>query len=238
MVIEKCAVCGEDLFREVTIFDKTQLLRRACACRRAELEKEEKETEAWKRHNRSRDIIDKGYLNKGYAQYTFASADEKDSKIVKDLKQYCDNWDKAKAVNRGVYFFGNYGTGKTFYASCIANEIRNKGEYVLIGSAAELVRYFTRDYGRNEDAEDQVRRYPLMVIDDIGVERGNENTLSVMNEIIDMRYMAKKPLIVTSNFGLEELYKGSGIYGERIASRLEAMCVPYKVAGKDRRKNG
>ena len=123
---------------------------------------------------------------------------------------------------------------KTFYASCIANAIRKRGDWVLIGTAADLVKYFTKDFGRNEEAEDQIRRYPLMVIDDIGMEKTTENSLAVMNEIVNMRYLARKPLICTSNYPLSKLYEGTGAYGERITSRLSEMCVPYKLTGKDR----
>lgn len=236
MGLERCAVCGEELFKTVTVFGQELKMRRACACRRKELEEEKALAEKMKLANRAMDSLELGYLDRGYAEYTFASTDDKESKEYKEMRNYCDNWEKAKRVNRGIFLYGNMGTGKTFYACSIANEIRKRyGEYVLIGSAAEFVRYFTRDYGRNEDGEQQIKTYPLMVIDDIGVERENDNTLSVMNEIIDLRYMSKLPLIVTSNFTIDELYKGTGIYGDRITSRLKAMCVPYRITGKDRR---
>lgn len=231
-----CPVCGEPLSREIDMFGEKLVMRRACACRRKEIEEEEAFDKANVAFSRSKRILEVGYLNKGYANYTFASADEKDSKIVKDMMQYAQNFDKALKVNRGVYLYGNAGVGKTFYASCIANEVRKAGKYVLIGSASDLVRYFTKDYGRNEEAENQIRTYPLMIIDDIGVEKASDTSLSVMNEIIDIRYLSKKPLICTSNLHPDKLYDGTGTYGERITSRIAEMCVPYPVKGKDRRR--
>lgn len=239
MGLKTCDVCGEELFKEVVIFGQKKVFRRACACRRKELEEEERLAEESRLFNRAKDILELGYLDKSYANYTFASTDDKESKEYHDLRQYCVNWEKAKKVNRGIYLYGNVGTGKTFYASSIANEIRKTyGDYVLIGRASEMIRYFTRDYGRNEDAEYQIKTYPLLVIDDIGAERESNNGLSVMNEIIDMRYTAKKPLIVTSNYEIDKLYEGLGMLGDRIKSRLNGICVPYKITGKDRRDNG
>ena len=239
MEIEVCAVCGEPLFKEIPMFGQTKLLRRACACRRAELEEEEKEAERSRSVHRAKDILELGYLDRGYANYTFASTEDKTSSEYKDFVQYANNWDKAKEVNRGIYLYGNAGAGKTFYASCIANEVRKRyGDYVLIGSSTELIDYMTRNYGRNDEGKEQLRRYPLVVIDDIGVERATDSSLAVMNEIIDIRYMSRKPLICTSNFPLEKLYNGTGIYGDRITSRLKEMCVQYKIVGKDRRQNG
>ena len=239
MEIEVCSVCGEPLFREIPMFGQTKLLRRACACRRAELEEEEKESERSWKFNRAKDILALGYLDKGFAEFTFPSTDDKGSREFKDFVQYVNNWDKAKEVNRGIYLYGNAGAGKTFYASCIANEIRKRyADYVLIGSATDLIDYMTKDYGRNDEGKEQLRTYPLVVIDDIGVEKAIDNNLSVMNEIINIRYMARKPLICTSNFPLEKLYMGTGIYGDRITSRLKEMCVQYQIVGKDRRNNG
>ena len=237
MELEKCSVCGEPIFREIDIMGTKKYLRRMCACRRKEVEEEEAIDRANVLYSESRRILDVGYLDKAYAGYTFASADEKESVIVSQMKQYADNFEKALKVNKGIYLFGNAGVGKTFYASCIANEVRKKGVYVLIGSASDFIRYFTKDYGRNEEAEKQIRTYPLMIIDDIGVERVSDSSMSVMNEIIDMRYLSRKPLICTSNYPLSKLYEGTGAYGERITSRLSEMCVNYPVKGDDRRRN-
>lgn len=236
MECEVCSVCGEPLFMEVTLFGEKRLWRRQCACRRKELAEEEAYDRAQVLGEKRKRILEVGYLNPAYANYTFASVDDKESKVAKDMKQYADNFEKALKINKGIYLYGNAGVGKTFYASCIANEWRKKGGYVLIGSATDFIRYFTKNYGRNEDAENQIRTYPLMVIDDIGIERSNESTMSIMDEIIDMRYLAKKPLICTSNFAPESLYSAEGAYGERIKSRLSEMCVSYPVTGKDRRK--
>ncbi|MBQ3612718.1 MAG: ATP-binding protein [Bacteroidales bacterium] len=238
MEVERCAVCGEPLYKEMIWFGTPKMQRRMCACRRKEVEEEEARDEALKMFSRIRNILDEGYLDQVYAKYTFASADSKESKIFKSLKAYADEFAKAKANNMGLFLYGTPGVGKTFYASCIANEVRNQGEYVLIGSAADLIRYFTKDYGRNEEAERKIRTYPLMVIDDIGVEKTNDGTMSVMNDIIDIRYRSRKPLICTSNFTLDKLYEGTGAYGERITSRLSESCVQFRITGKDRRKNG
>lgn len=237
-MVEKCKVCGEELFKEIELFGQKQMLRRACACRREELRKEEEEAEKARLFHRAKDILEFGYLDRSLANYTFASTDDKDSKAYKDFMQYADNWEKAKERNRGIYLYGNAGTGKTFYASCIANVVRKRyGDYVLIGTSTDLIDYMTRDFGRNDDAREQLRTYPLVVIDDIGVERSNDYSLSIVNDIIDIRYKARKPLICTSNFALGKLYSGTGIYADRITSRLKEMCVQYQLTGKDRRNN-
>lgn len=58
--------------------------------------------------------------------------------------------------------------------------------------------------GRNE-VVDRLCGYPLLVIDDFGMERGTEYALEQIYNIIDSRYRSRKPLIVTTNLTLTEL---------------------------------
>ena len=48
-------------------------------------------------------------------------------------------------------------------------------------------------------------RYPLLIIDDFGMERGTEYGLEQVFNVIDSRYRSSKPLIVTTNLTLDDL---------------------------------
>ena len=236
MELEKCSVCGEPIFREIDIMGTKKYLRRMCACRRKEVEEEAAIDRANVLYSEARRILDVGYLDKAYAGYTFASADEKDSTIVSQMKQYADNFDKAVKVNKGIYLFGNAGVGKTFYASCIANEVRKKGVYVLIGSASDFIRYFTKDYGRNEEAEKQIRTYPLMIIDDIGVESMTDyygEKRDMVSEIIDRCEKRGRLFIATTNLTPNEI---SERYGLRTLDRLKSITKAIKFYGDSLRQ--
>ena len=58
--------------------------------------------------------------------------------------------------------------------------------------------------GRNE-VVDKLCRYPLLIIDDFGMERGTEYALEQIYNIVDSRYRSRKPLIVTTNLTLDEI---------------------------------
>ena len=47
-------------------------------------------------------------------------------------------------------------------------------------------------------------RYPLLIIDDFGMERGTEYGLEQVFNVIDSRYRSGKPLIVTTNLTLDD----------------------------------
>lgn len=58
--------------------------------------------------------------------------------------------------------------------------------------------------GRNEYIE-RLCRFPLLIIDDFGMERGTEYGLEQVYNVIDSRYRSRKPLIVTTNLTLDSL---------------------------------
>ena len=58
--------------------------------------------------------------------------------------------------------------------------------------------------GRNEYIS-QLCRALLLIINDFGMERGTEHELEQVYNVIDNRYHNKKPLIVTTNFPLQNL---------------------------------
>ena len=47
-------------------------------------------------------------------------------------------------------------------------------------------------------------RYPLLIIDDFGMERGTDYGLEQVFHVIDTRYRSNKPLIATTNRPLDE----------------------------------
>lgn len=63
----------------------------------------------------------------------------------------------------------------------------------------------------------------LLVIDDLGVGRGTEFTLSVLYEIIEERtHRGRHGLIITSNLSLDEIADKFG--DDRLTSRIAGMC--------------
>ena len=74
------------------------------------------------------------------------------------------------------------------------------------------------------------------MIDDLGAERQSEYALEIVYNVIDGRYKAQKPLIVTTNVPLGEMQKTEETNYKRIYDRILAMCVPIQFDGESRRK--
>lgn len=80
--------------------------------------------------------------------------------------------------------------------------------------------------------------YPLLNIDDLGIERNSEFILEQIYNVIDSRYCKMKPLIITTNLGLNEMKDASlDISHRRIYSRILEMCVPVFCGREDKRKS-
>ena len=83
---------------------------------------------------------------------------------------------------------------------------------------------------------DRLCCYPLLIIDDFGMERGTEYALEQIYNIVDSRYRSRKPLIVTTNLTLDELRHPQDTAHARIYDRLLEMCVPISCIGVSFRK--
>ena len=69
-----------------------------------------------------------------------------------------------------------------------------------------------------------------------GMERGTEYALEQIYNIVDNRYLSRKPLIVTTNLTLDEIRHPQDTAHARIYDRLLEMCVPISCIGVSFRK--
>ena len=70
---------------------------------------------------------------------------------------------------------------------------------------ASILNDLSNSFSGRNDMVDRLCSYPLLIIDDFGIERGTEYALEQVYNIIDARYRSKKPLIVTTNLTLTDL---------------------------------
>ena len=74
-------------------------------------------------------------------------------------------------------------------------------------------------------------RYPLLILDDFGMERGTEYGLEQVYSVIDSRYRSRRPQIVTTNLALQQIQNPPDTAHARICDRLLEMCAPVRFAG-------
>ena len=150
---------------------------------------------------------------------------------------YVAHWVEMKEKSLGLLLWGDVGTGKSFFAGCIANALLDKGIPVLMTNFSRILNTLTGMYSddRNQFI-DSFNKYSLLIIDDLGIERSSEFALEQVFNVIDSRYRSKKPLIVTTNLTLDELKHPKDLTRVRIYDRVLERCVPLKINNQNIRE--
>lgn len=160
---------------------------------------------------------------------SFDAADSGDNvRALNICRRYSDKFADMLRDNRGLLLFGSVGTGKTFAAACIANALMARGYTVLMTS---LIRLIGGDY-----MSDRIDSVDLLILDDLGAERGTDYGYERVYAVTDARYRSWKPVIYTTNLTLDELKNSTDIRAARIYDRVLERCFPVEFRGVSRRK--
>ena len=150
--------------------------------------------------------------------------------VMKIAREYVDKWSEFLSKNVGLVLWGDVGTGKTFFAACIANELVEQNVSVKMTNFSTILNDLFAESDKNKYLE-RLNDHNLIIIDDLGIERGTEYALEQVYNIIDTRYKSGKPLIITTNLTLEELKNPTDVPHKRIYDRVLGMCVPVMFNG-------
>lgn len=152
--------------------------------------------------------------------------------ITSRSKKYVEVFDDMIVSGKGILFYGNTGTGKTFQSVCIANALLDKGYTVAVTSFGRIER---ESFNNRQQYLDELNRNQLIVIDDYGTERYNDYMQEIVYSVIDYRCKIGLPFIVTSNMNADEFKNPKTRNDKRIMSRILDRCVPILIKGEDRR---
>lgn len=159
---------------------------------------------------------------------------------------------------KAPYLYGECGCGKTYLACAIAkrfiahdsihgNDVwKDKGCIVTTGE--ELVKSVCASWDTKgmteEQASKRFEKVGLLVIDDLGKENSRMNPLRVLYAVINARYNAMLPTMITSQYSTDELLKRYAPQGKAdanwetavsIVSRISEMTYRIHLEGGDRR---
>ncbi len=156
--------------------------------------------------------------------------------------------------DKGLYFWGGLGVGKTYIAAAMTNYLARKGNKVAF---VNVPSFFARarssissqEFGRISFVESAVRRLKradFLVLDDIGAENvTNWVRDDILLPVLDYRMENHKSTLFTSNSDFADLrqrlmYNQYGqkeeMKADRIMERIRTLSMEIHVEGTSRRK--
>lgn len=218
---------------------KPAILPKLCKCREGANAKRQKEEEKRERRERIETARCKAITVPSYRGYRFSADDGKTPKTTEICKNYVRNFAEFSKTGQGLLLYGDVGTGKTFYALCIANALINREYRVLHTSLADVVK-MAQDFDNAEAHFNRLMYKQCIVIDDLGTERATSFAEEQIYKFIDGCNTHNVALIVTTNYTPKELEAAaadtSDLTHARIYSRLLEKCFPVRVNDIKRRE--
>lgn len=184
--------------------------------------------------------LGKRQLNSTFENYKITN---KNKKAYDNAKKYVNKLINGE-TDKGLFITGTYGVGKTYLASCIANEVTKNKITVVFGTLIQLLDYIKDTY-KDSDMSDKeylnlYSSVDLLIIDDLGKEKPTEWVLEKLFLIVNNRYNNYLPIVITTNYNRNQLRERLCVnknYSmvDSIISRLYEMCGGIEIKDEDHR---
>jgi DNA replication protein DnaC len=160
---------------------------------------------------------------------------------VDEIRRYLKNLDENLEKGRGVWLFGDPGTGKTTLAMLVSKLALEKSRSVAIYSLPKLLARIRQTYDAEPGGDsyltffERLTSVDLLHIDDLGAEKRSDWVLEQLYALVNERYEAQRSILVTTNLDDKQLEEQ---IGQRTVSRLVEMCGACMIPmhGHDRRE--
>lgn len=261
-----CKYCGKTLYHECIVLAGKALVWRLnepqrCDCEQSKAfwvrwekkQEEQKKAEAERQAQEERKQKIDNILSKSGIRQRFLSRTFDSFKLTSENEQaydiaveYVHNWDKHKANGEGLLFEGSCGTGKTHLAVAISLALIQQGVPVVCKTSIDMLSDIKQCYQKDSTvSEEEVvgvyKTVDLLTIDDLGKEQATEWSVSVLYNIINERYEAMLPTIITTNYKTSALIdrlsaKGDKETASAIVSRFVEISRRVTMAWEDYRR--
>jgi DNA replication protein DnaC len=180
-------------------------------------------------------VVPRRYAEVGFDRNPVAQMPDS---VVRPVRAFVRGLEGHLDTGRGLWLFGDVGTGKTTLAMLVAKAALEAGRSVAIYSLPRLLNEIRRTYDEGNDSSyvellDRLAEVDLLHVDDLGAEKSSPWVLEQLYAIVNARYEAERSMVITTNLDRPALVEQ---ITERTVSRLEEMCEVLPVWGGDHRQ--
>jgi DNA replication protein DnaC len=157
---------------------------------------------------------------------------------VARVREFVEELEQRLDAGRGLWLFGDTGTGKTTLAMLISKAALESGRSVAIYSLPKLLARIRRTYDGEPGTDsyasffERLTAVDLLHIDDLGAEKRSDWVLEQLYALINERYEMQRSIMITTNLPHDRLEEQ---IGARTVSRLTQICEEVPLFGADRR---
>ena len=151
--------------------------------------------------------------------WDFARDNGENPQLTRLAQNYVTHFENFRSRGAGLFLYGGPGSGKSFTAAAIVNELTDRGYRCLFTSLLTVLSDLSQICDRD-----------LLVLDDFGTEAETSFSSDVLLQIINLCRLKSVPIIVTTPYHPDALTQGGAASRRTFAvHRLLSRCTPVNV---------
>ncbi len=149
--------------------------------------------------------IPKRFRDRNFLNFFASNPDQENALAVSEA--FAKNFDEHIISGSSLIFSGKAGTGKTHLALAVAQSImpNHTAMYLNVMDAVRMIRDTWRKGSDKSETDvlDILGGIDLLIIDEVGVQRGTDDEQIILFDIINRRYRDMRPTIFLTNLNVK-----------------------------------
>jgi DNA replication protein DnaC len=239
-----CSKHGQFYIRSINLGWRTTVLDKCPKCVREESDAELAAIEAKERAERQAKIdarlnqagIPALLRDRSFMNYEATT----DAQLValSRFTRFADDFSRHLKTGTVLVGMGKFGTGKTHLACAAANYLMSRGHTAYFTSTSRLFTKVRGTWAKSSEISEeqmlkQLEEIDLMILDEVGLQRGTDDETRTLHELLESRRLNCKPTILLTNLDVKNLKE---YLGERFMDRLSESGVSVVFNWESHRK--
>src|SRR5690625_1328615 len=193
-------------------------------------------------------LVQSLYMPKEILEANLSDIDSSEPERNEAIRQLIHFVEQSKAglPSKGIYFYGPFGVGKTYFLGALANKLKESNISSSLIYMQEFVREMKsslKDDSINEKI-DFFKQADVLMLDDIGAEmQSSWFRDEILGSVLQYRMMERLPVFFTSNYSLGQLEEHLAstrtgvetVKAGRITERIRQVSREVGLFGNNRR---